>query len=101
MRDRVAGSGDRGAFAFRLGRSPSALGILRRVIRPGLQPAGARLNPAANMKAAPTAREAQIGAARPALRWGNELDRTPIRPDPGISCSDTAHSSQPDRWDLP
>ena len=67
----------------------------------GASPADAGLNPVANVKAAPTAREAQIGAARPALRWGNELDRMAIRPEPGISCSDTAHSSQPILWGLP
>jgi hypothetical protein len=40
---------------------------------------------------------ASIGAARPAQRWGKELDRTRIRPEPRISCSDTAHSSYADQ----
>jgi hypothetical protein len=68
-------------------RRPSARGRRPRPAPPGRAPVRKR-------ESSPDHAEAQIGAARPALRWGNGLGRTPIRPEPGISCSDTAHSSK-------
>jgi hypothetical protein len=98
-----SGSGDRDACAFRLRRGPRAAAgsAFKEGIRRGPQPALAALDrslrgraPVRKRESSPDHAEAQIGAARPALRWGNGLGRTPIRPEPGISCSDTAHSSK-------